>query len=122
MREDIFRILDANANRAREGLRVLEDIARFVFNDKKITEQIKRERLRITALLKQIPARENIFLKCRNSASDVGRRQSALGEKKRDNIMEIAVSNFRRSQEAIRVIEEFSKIFKPAVSKRFKAI
>ncbi len=122
MKEQIFRILDANANRAREGLRVLEDIARFIHNKKNITEQLKRERHRITSLLKKIPRGERLLLNARDSVSDVGSRVNIASEKKRDKISEIAISNFRRTQEAIRVLEEFTKIFKGTLSRRFKAM
>ena len=126
MKEKIYRILDANANRAREGLRVLEDIARFIHNDEKITHKLKRERHRITSFLKNVPppgaGGEKILIKARDSVADVGAKTNTLGEKKRDGIMEVAISNFRRSQEAIRVLEEFTKIFKGTVSQRFKAM
>lgn len=122
MKEQIFRILDANANRAREGLRVLEDIARFIHNDKKITAQLKRERHRITSLLKKIPGGERILLNARDSAYDVGSRVNITSEKKRDSIREVVISNFRRTQEAIRVLEEFAKVFKGTLSGRFKAM
>jgi len=124
MKEQVYRILDANANRAREGLRVLEDIARFIHNNEKITSQLKRERHRITSFLKNVPGPggEKILIKARDSAADVGAKTNTPGEKKRDGIMEVAISNFRRSQEAIRVLEEFTKIFKGTVSQRFKAM
>jgi len=122
VKEKVYRILDANANRTREGLRVLEDIARFIHNDEKITSQLKRERHRITALLGEISGGEKILLKARDSNSDVGAKTNTFSEKKRDGIMEVAISNFRRSQEAIRVLEEFTKIFKGTVSQRFKAM
>ena len=35
MNGPLLRLLDANANRAREALRVLEDYTRFVLNDKR---------------------------------------------------------------------------------------
>lgn len=121
-RQKVLRILDANANRAREGLRVIEDIARFVRNDEKTTSKLKRERHRITALLRGISGGEEFLLQARDSASDVGARTGAAYEKKRDNLREIAISNFRRCQEAIRVLEEFTKIVKTDVSGRFKAM
>lgn len=118
----VYRILDANANRAREGLRVLEDIARFIYDDKKITSRLKRERHSITVLLKGLPWGDKLLLKCRDSVSDVGAKSHTFGEGKRDGIMEIVISNFRRCEEAIRVLEEFSKIFKDTISRRFKAM
>lgn len=122
MDKQIYRILDANANRLREGLRVLEDIARFIYNDDRITGNLKRERHRVSSLLRCIPGGEKCMLTFRDSISDVGAKASIFAEKKRDGIREIAVSNFRRSQEAARVLEEFTKIFNERISERFKSM
>lgn len=118
----IYRILDANANRAREGLRVLEDISRFIRNDKKITAQFKRERHKITSFLRKVPGGEKLLLKARDSDTDVGSRTYPFSEAERDGIPEVVVSNFRRSQEAIRVLEEVTKIFKSDLPRKFKAM
>ena len=52
----ILRIIDANANRAREGLRVLEEHARFVLADALLTERVKACRHRLRAVLDAWPA------------------------------------------------------------------
>ena len=118
----IYRLLDANANRAREGLRVLEDIARFIMDDETLTRQLKGERHKITSLLRKVPGGEKLLLKGRDSDTDVGSRSYPCSEGKRAGISEVAISNFRRSQEAIRVLEEVTKIFKSDLPRSFKAM
>ena len=41
LNRDIVRLLDANMNRAVEGIRVLEEIARMLFDDSNLTNSIK---------------------------------------------------------------------------------
>ncbi|MFQ5925353.1 MAG: thiamine phosphate synthase, partial [Dehalococcoidia bacterium] len=37
----MLRLIDANLNRISEGLRLLEDVARFLVNDAALSEQLK---------------------------------------------------------------------------------
>ncbi len=52
----ILRILDAAANRAREGLRVVEDYVRFACDDRHLTEQLKRLRHELANAMSRLPA------------------------------------------------------------------
>ena len=45
---ETLRIIDANLNRAAEGLRVLEDIARLGLNDASLSERLKTLRHELT--------------------------------------------------------------------------
>ena len=65
----MFRIIDANLNRATEALRVLEEIARFKFDDKKMSEELKNLRHKICL---EFDDRYNQLLKSRNTQEDVG--------------------------------------------------
>ncbi len=51
---DLARILDAAANRAREGLRVVEDYARFVLDDPGLTRRLKEVRHRLAEALRAL--------------------------------------------------------------------
>ena len=64
----MFRIIDANLNRATEALRVLEEIARFKFDDKKMSEELKNLRHKICL---EFDDRYNQLLKSRNTQEDV---------------------------------------------------
>ena len=101
------RLLDANINRSAEGLRVLEDIARFSLDNQKLSSAIRSLRHRVRDLFK---GREHTLLSARDSASDVGQltSQQSTGDQRR-GLKDTALSNFKRVQEAARSIEEILK-------------
>lgn len=102
------RLLDANINRSAEGLRVLEDIARFSLDNQKISAAIRSLRHRVRDLFK---GREHSLLSARDSVADVGQitSQQATGSDERDGLRDTVLSNFKRVQEASRSIEEILK-------------
>lgn len=101
------RILDVNINRSAEGLRVLEEIARFRFNHQKISSEIRVIRHGIRNIFN---AREKELLTSREAAHDVGRITSFLDKTDdRKDLKDTALSNFKRVQEAFRVMEEILK-------------
>lgn len=110
------RIIDANLNRAREGLRVCEEIVRFVLNDTSLTSQFKNLRFE----LKKISRENNFVVYSRDVKKDVGKKSFSKEEKKRQDYNEIFYANIKRVQEALRVLEEFLKVEKPAGAKKAK--
>lgn len=100
----MWRILDANFNRLGEGLRVLEDIARFLLNNPSISAEIRNLRHHFSLL--SLPIQSQL-LSYRDIASDVGRGQ--VGEERKD-ILEVVKANARRAEEALRVLEELSPL------------
>ncbi len=115
-----FRILDANANRLKEGLRVIEDIARFIKESKKLTGEIKKARHDVTFYISQLSPDYKKQLKSRESKNDIGRKTYSKSEYERKDLQEILISNFKRVQESLRVLEEISKIKNTKVAKSFK--
>lgn len=108
----VLRILDANYNRAKEALRVTEDMARFYLADAKLTAHLKRARHDLTKALLRFGIPYRKLVEARDSKEDVG-RASLLRDKKRLGWRDLLVSNFKRGEEAIRVLEEFSKMIEP---------
>ncbi len=53
-----MRMIDANLNRATEGIRVAEDIVRFILDDDRLTERLKKIRHEIVKLLKNMRLRD----------------------------------------------------------------
>ncbi|MCX7921917.1 MAG: thiamine phosphate synthase [Clostridia bacterium] len=106
--QKIFRIIDANINRASEGVRVLEDLARFYYDDKTLSEKLKSLRHGIRkGIMDYLPQ----CLEERDSSNDVGLAISK--ELKVDNkasLTELVTANFKRLQEALRAIEENLKV------------
>lgn len=104
----LFRIVDANVNRASEGLRVLEDLARFYYSNKVITGELKKLRHDIR---KNIADYLPHLMTRRDSLKDVGLTISKeLGIDQKASPAELAAANFKRLQEALRVIEENLKV------------
>lgn len=120
-RTEIYRIIDANLNRAREGLRVCEEIVRFILGDQRLTRRLKQIRHKITGTAKSLPINLKVLLKVRNSASDVG-KETIEHEAERANYQEIFVANIQRVEESIRVLEEFTKVIDRKISEDFKSI
>jgi len=101
----IHRILDANFNRAREALRVLEDLARFHHDDGALAASLKEAR---HALDVRARPHAKAFLAARDSEGDVGRDGDLAVEEPRP-LGSVAEANFKRAQEALRTIEEVAK-------------
>ena len=119
-KNNFSRIIDANLNRAKEGLRVCEEITRFILDNHKFTAQLKAARHRINSLGGKIyPAAK--LLKYRRALSDVGRLNSC-GELKRANCKDIFWANIQRVKESLRVLEEFSKLIDIRVASGFKQL
>jgi thiamine-phosphate pyrophosphorylase len=101
------RLLDANINRAAEGLRVLEDIARFAFDRQELSAELRRLRHTVRGLFR---GRESGLLAARNAANDVGKTTSGQSlSDQRSGLRDTAQANFKRAQEAARVLEEVLK-------------
>lgn len=119
-KKNIFSIIDANINRAKEGLRVVEDIARFIYKDKKNSNQLKKTRHKINSILSTLTHSYSLLLHSRDSIKDVGRKTKSKSEFKRKSFSDIVISNFKRIQESLRVLEEISKILDKKSALKFK--
>ncbi len=112
---ELLRVVDANLNRLKEGIRVIEDIARYVHNDKELASNLKslRHQCRIEPLEE--------LLASRDSVNDV-LRSTMQSEMNRTNLRSILIANYKRGQESSRVLEELYKIVQPTLSEQFKQI
>lgn len=104
-----LRILDAAANRAREGLRVMEDVARFALDDASITSMLKSLRHDVSAALDSLPIPPAALLASRNTPGDVGTGVSTNTEYARRDLGAVAAAACKRVQEALRSLEEVAK-------------
>jgi thiamine-phosphate pyrophosphorylase len=110
MRE-VYRILDANFNRAREALRVAEDCGRFALNDPAITQMAKNLRSGLQEVLSAIP--EDEMMASRDTAGDIGTEITSPTELKRENLADVAQAACKRLTESLRTIEEYGKFVAP---------
>lgn len=109
----VYRILDANANRAREAMRVMEEASRFVMDDALLTRQIKTLRHDLAALIQRIPA--GMLSANRHTPGDVGTQIKADGEMQRGSVAQVVLASGKRLSEALRAMEEYAKVLGESV-------
>ncbi len=111
----LHRVIDANLNRLKEGIRVIEDMARYADNDKELSHRLKE--------LRHLAKIDNIkpLLASRDAQNDV-LRPTIESEMERTSIESIIIANYKRAQESSRVLEEIYKVVDPSLSERFKTI
>lgn len=111
-----LRLIDANLNRAREGMRVVEDTLRFLYGDRTGCRALKRLRHSLDAAARRIYPE---LLRSRDSTGDVGR---GVRETPHPDAKAILFANFNRAKESVRSLEEYSRLIDPAASAAFKRI
>jgi thiamine-phosphate pyrophosphorylase len=115
-----LRVLDASANRAREGLRVVEDYARFVLDDRHLTDLYRHLRHDLAAAVGQLPP--DGLLAARETQADVGTLLGTPAQRHRDDLAGLLLANCLRLEEALRSLEEFGKLVHPDVAARFEQL
>lgn len=108
--KDVYRIIDANLNRSREGLRVCEEIARFAIGSQTLTKELKSVRHKVSAAAKEHYGISGTVSCARDPESDVGRISKKASEMRRRGMRDIFAANAERVKESLRVLEEFYKL------------
>lgn len=116
MQRAIYRILDANLDRAREGLRIIEEWCRFGINNQQLAQECKQLRQELAQW------HSSELRQARDTPADVGTELSHPQEEQRDSINNLLQANICRVQEALRVLEEYGKLYKPQMSLMCKQI
>jgi thiamine-phosphate pyrophosphorylase len=111
------RLVDANLNRASEGFRVAEDYARFVLADRSLSERLKQARHRLQDAAAFLPTSWRIA--ARDAPNDVGAELKTEREGRRETMLDVAVANVKRVQEALRSLEEVAKIDNSLAARQF---
>jgi thiamine-phosphate pyrophosphorylase len=112
----IERLLDANLDRAREGLRVLEDWARFALDRADLVARCKDLRQRLGRL------HRSRYKLARNSAGDAAAGMTHPAQDARHSPTQVLAANAARVQEALRVLEEFGRGEDPELAAEAAAI
>jgi len=115
-----LRILDAAANRAGEGLRVVEDFARFVLDDGHLTQLVKELRHELATTCGTLPHCER--LASRDTQQDVGTVVSTPTEGLRSGTWDVCAASIERAKQSLRSLEEYSKVANPELSSRFEEL
>lgn len=110
----VHRILDANLDRAREGLRIIEEWCRFGLQSEVLTNECKQ--LRQELAVWHTPE----IRTARNTSSDPGTGLTHPQEKERSSIGQLLQVNLCRTEEALRVLEEYGKLYKPNMGEACK--
>ena len=109
----MLRLVDANLDRLGEGLRVLEDVSRFLLNDAVLSKRLKTLR---HSLVKNLGPLEQDLLSARRVAEDVGAPTEKRVALQHQDLPALVMANSRRVQESLRVLEEFSRAFRGPLS------
>ena len=110
----VCRILDANLDRAREGLRIIEEWCRFGINNSQMTGECKQLRQELAGW--HTPE----LRAARDTASDPGTELTHPQEEQRASISSLLQANFCRVEEALRVLEEYGKLYHSKMGGAFK--
>ena len=115
----VLRLLDANANRALEGLRVCEDICRFHLEAAQSYRHLRALRHAVAAAVRALPVSPLELVRARESGRDVGRRAPAG---RTPSLERVLLVNFQRSKEALRTLEECARLVSPKHTATFQRL
>ena len=107
-----LRIIDANLNRAREALRVMEEYARLTLDDADLTARIKEMRHELAHSVSDELSRA--LLAARDIVGDVGCSVRTETEFRRTDVAAVVRAAGKRLSEALRAVEEYGKVLDPA--------
>jgi len=110
----VCRILDANLDRAREGMRIVEEWCRFGLNNADLSETCKIIRQELAGW------HSDDLRAARDTPNDPGTDLSHPNEERRENITAVLQANLCRVEEALRVLEEYGKLYNPKLSQACK--
>ena len=120
MDRSAMRMLDANFNRAREALRTLEDYCRFVLNNGDLSGTCKTLRHELCAHIASLGGNDAVL--SRDTPGDVGVTIKASDELRRETLQNVVAAAAKRLTEALRVLEELSKLKSAPVAARIESL
>ncbi|MBI4341789.1 MAG: hypothetical protein HY599_00305 [Candidatus Omnitrophica bacterium] len=119
LRRAALRLVDANANRALEGLRVCEEIVRFQHGLPRLFRRARSLRHDVARAVRQLPVSPRALVRARASGSDVGRRAPAS---RVESLERLLLINFQRAKESLRTLEECSRVIAPRHTRGFQRL
>ena len=115
----LLRLMDANANRAFEGLRVCEELMRFHWKAPRAFRRLRALRHGLAKALKQLPVAPEQLVAARESLSDLGRDARPTHVSSLDQLLRV---NLQRVKEALRTLEECSRLLAPRHTPAFQRL
>ena len=107
MERTVYRIIDANFNRAREAIRVIEEFCRFSLNSAPLTERAKQIRHELSAAIDKLDAGR--LISSRDTLGDVGIGKTVARQLARGDLKDCLTAGCKRLTEAIRVLAEMTQ-------------
>lgn len=118
MQKSLYRIIDANFNRAREALRVIEEFCRFALNSESLTERAKELRHELSFLISQID--QGRLIASRDSLADVGAGKTVKNQISRTDLKDCFTAAAKRLPEALRAIGEMTQTLNPDIAQKIE--
>lgn len=120
MERSVYRIIDANFNRAREAIRVIEEFCRFYLNSSSLTEQAKQLRHQLSATINKLDTGQ--LISSRDAAADVGLGRTVDEQLRRAELSDCFVAGCKRLTEALRALGEMTQIAEPSCAQTFEKL
>jgi thiamine-phosphate pyrophosphorylase len=120
MERKIYRIIDADFNRAREALRTIEEFCRFVLDDSGLSARAKQMRHDLCAQIARLDM--DTLLAQRDSRTDVGRTLQIESPQQRRTLADTCIAAAKRCSEALRVLAEMAQIACPDIASPLEQI
>lgn len=120
MERAIYRIIDANFNRAREAVRVIEEFCRFSLNCKALTERAKQFRHELSAAIGRLDA--DRLIASRDTPGDVGVDAAVAGQLQRGNLQDCLTAACKRLPEALRALAETIQTLDPSIAQQIESL
>jgi len=120
MERSVYRIIDANFNRAREALRVIEEFCRFAINSDTLTERSKQLRHELCAAIDKLDAGQ--LISSRDTLGDVGVGKTAGNLPARTGLNDCFTAGCKRLTEALRTLTEMTQMVNPPIAETIEKL
>ncbi len=107
MERAAYRIIDANFNRSREAIRVIEEFCRFALNSGPLTERARQIRHELSSAIGRLNAGR--LISSRDTLGDVGVGKTVDGQLVRGELRDCFTAGCKRLTEALRVLAEMTQ-------------
>jgi thiamine-phosphate pyrophosphorylase len=107
MERAVYRIIDANFNRSREAIRVIEEFCRFALNSGPLTERAKQIRHELSSAIGRLNA--GWLISSRDTLGDVGAGKTVVEQLVRSELRDSLTAGCKRLTEALRVLAEMTQ-------------
>jgi thiamine-phosphate pyrophosphorylase len=120
MERAIYRIIDANFNRCREAIRVIEEFCRFALNSEPLTDRARQLRHELSSAIERLDAGR--LISSRDTVGDVGIGRAVDKQRGRTNLKDCFTAGCKRLTEALRTLAETTQVLNPSIAKVFEKL